>query len=219
MSGAPRGTRGPGGSGGLGVALAALALALTACSAGTGASGAGTSGVGMSGAGASGTPAAEQLVPPEQALQRMDALLDESLAQVRPALRSWDDNPDAVEQFSKGLDEHSLGYADANRRRHIMTRIAPAKYGTLLDMVESGWKAKGYTVTRTASTPPGSVASAPDGAGVGITVHSSGLIEITAHVSPVPVIHGAFGTPTPVPTLPNGNPDDIPAYDDPFWSN
>ncbi|MFF9645580.1 hypothetical protein [Kitasatospora aureofaciens] len=99
-----------------------------------------------------------------------------------------------------------------------MTRITPAKYDTLLDMVERGWKAKGYTVTRTASTPPASVASAPDGAGVGITVHSSGLIEITAHVSPVPVIHGAFGTPTPVPTMPNGNPDDVPEYDDPFWS-
>ncbi|MER7668041.1 hypothetical protein ABTY61_06185 [Kitasatospora sp. NPDC096128] len=197
MSGSRRGTR-------PGIAVAALALALTACSAGTGASGGG---------------APKQLVPADQALRRMDALLDESLADVQPALRYWDDNPDAVEQYSKGLDEHSLGYADADRRRHIMTRIAPAKYDTLLDMVERGWKAKGYTVTRSAANPPGSTASAPDGAGVGIAFHPSGLIEITAHVSPVPVVHGPFGTPTPVPTMSNGNPDDVPKYDDPFWSN
>ncbi|MFE5583169.1 hypothetical protein [Kitasatospora sp. NPDC056531] len=182
----------------LGVAVAALTLALTACSSNAG--------------------APERLVPPDQALQRMDALLDESLTDVRPALRYWDDNPDAVEQYAKGLDEHSLDYANANRRRHIMTKIAPAKYSTLLDMVERGWKAKGYTVTRTDSKPPSSVAGAPDGAGVGITVHDSGIIDITAQVAPVPVIHGAFGTPTPVPTMPNGNPDDVPAYDDPFWS-
>ncbi|MFF2073145.1 hypothetical protein ACFVXG_00120 [Kitasatospora sp. NPDC058162] len=205
MSGSRRGTRRLG----LGTAVAALALALTACSAGTGASG----------GGASGTGAPKQLVPADQALQRMDALLNESLADVQPALRYWDDNPDAVEQYSKGLDEHSLNYADADRRRHIMTRIAPAKYGTLLDMIERGWKAKGYTVTRSAANPPGSVASAPDGAGVGITFYPSGLIEITAHVSPVPVVHGPFGTPTPVPTMSNGNPDDVPKYDDPFWSN
>ncbi|MFI9320240.1 hypothetical protein ACIGXI_10720 [Kitasatospora aureofaciens] len=197
MGRSPRGIRR------LGIAVVALALSLTACS---------------SGAGRSDAKAPEQLVPPEQALQRIDALLDESLADVRPTLRYWDDNPDAVEQFAKGLDEHSLGHAEANRRRHIMTRIAPAKYDTLLAMVERGWKAKGYTVTRTGSTPPGSIASAPDGAGVGITVHSSGTIDITAHVSPVPVIHGVFGTPTPVPTMPNGNPDDVPDYDDPFWS-
>ncbi|MFJ9774376.1 hypothetical protein ACIRVF_24590 [Kitasatospora sp. NPDC101157] len=202
MSSSPAGIRG------LGIAVAALALSLTACSSGTGTSGTGTSDA----------RATEQLVPPEQALRRMDVLLDESLADVRPALRYWDDNPDAVEQFAKGLDEHSLGYAEANRRRHITTRIAPAKYDTLLDMVERGWRAKGYTVTRTTSTPPTSVATAPDGAGVGITVHSSGTIDIAAHVAPVPVVRGAFGTPTPVPTMPNGNPDDVPQYDDPFWS-
>ncbi|MET8629921.1 hypothetical protein ABZW30_40425 [Kitasatospora sp. NPDC004669] len=203
MSGSRRGTRR------VGIAVAALALALTACSSNTGASS----------GGAPDTGAPKQLVTADQALQRMDALLDESLADVQPALRYWDDNPDAVEQYAKGLDEHSLNYADADRRRHIMTRIAPAKYNTLLDMIERGWKAKGYTVTRSASKPPGSVASAPDGAGVGITFYASGIIDITAHVSPVPVIHGAFGTPTPVPTMPNGNPDDVPKYDDPFWSN
>ncbi|MFG2918869.1 hypothetical protein ACGF0D_39045 [Kitasatospora sp. NPDC048298] len=161
------------------------------------------------------------LVPPEQALLRLNALLDDSLAQVRPRPQYWDAWPHSTEQ-SGGIDDHSLGYATATRDRYVMTKIAPAKYPTLLGMVEQGWKAKGYTVaTPAGSTLPSLTARTPDGNSVTITIYEFGNIDISAAVSHIPVIRDRdpFGTPTPDPVMANGNLDIIPKYDDPFWSN
>ncbi|MFJ2781504.1 MULTISPECIES: hypothetical protein [unclassified Kitasatospora] len=187
----------------LGIAAAALALALTACS-----------------SGATGK-ASKRLIPPEQAVQQLSALLDESLSEVRPKLRYRDEWPRSTEQYSRGLDEHSLGYATASRRRHIMTKVSPAKYGVLLDMVRRGLQARGYTVNSAAPDRLAVSATTPDGSGVGITIHPAGNIDIGASVGPVPVAdgHDSFGTPTPEPTMSNGNPDILPRDDDPFWSN
>ncbi|MFJ2864444.1 hypothetical protein [Kitasatospora sp. NPDC087314] len=43
---------------------------------------------------------------------------------------------------------------------------------------------------------------------------------MTGRCRPLPVIRDRdpFGTYVPEPTLPNGNLDVIPRYDDPFWS-
>ncbi|GAB7185104.1 hypothetical protein ATKI12_4935 [Kitasatospora sp. Ki12] len=159
------------------------------------------------------------LMPPGQALQKLDALLAEATSNVQPALRYWDAWPVAKEQYSSGLDEHSLGYAKASRTRHVMTKVAPAKYATLLDAVRSVWKAKGYRIEE---GPTGQAVSATtaEGLSVGIGIGSAGDIDIQATVSPIPVPDGRdpFGTPTPDPVMANGNPDVLPKYDDPYWS-
>ncbi|MEV7022548.1 hypothetical protein [Kitasatospora sp. NPDC093558] len=188
----------------VGIAAATLALALTACSTDT----------------QPGAP--KQLMPPEQAVQKLNTLLDEALSDVQPKLQYWDEWPRSSEQYSKGLDEHSLGYATAVRNRHIMTKVAPAKYGTLLGMVEQSLKAKGYTLSSSDDKSQRAVfASAPDGSGVGIVIYSAGNINVGASVSPIPVVHDRdpFGTPTPGPTMSNGNPDTVPNYNNPFWSS
>ncbi|MFD4537523.1 hypothetical protein ACFWNL_29265 [Kitasatospora sp. NPDC058397] len=188
----------------------ALALALTACSSITTAVG----------GGATALPSAS-LVPPEQALRTLDGLLDDSLAQVRPALKYWDGWPRSTEQAT-GIDDHSLGYATAGRDRHIMTKVAPAKYATLLAMVGQSWKAKGYTVATPAASPlPSLAASTPDGHSVSITIYDAGNITIGAAGDRIPVIRDRdpFGTPTPDPVTANGNLDVIPTDDDPFWSH
>ncbi|MFJ2193960.1 hypothetical protein ACIOJE_39455 [Kitasatospora sp. NPDC087861] len=118
-----------------------LAPALTACSSITTAAGGSATAV----------PSAS-LVPPDRALHALDGLLDDSLAQIQPALTYWDGWPRSTEQAG-GIDDHSLGYATAGRDRHIMTKIAPAKYATPLAMAGQSWKAKGYTVATPAASP------------------------------------------------------------------
>lgn len=188
------------------IAPVALALALTACSAARDV--------------VSPSPSTS-LVPPEQALQRLDALLDDSLAQVQPRPQYWDAWPHSTEQ-SGGIADRSLGYTTATRDRYLMTKIAPAKHATLLSMVEQGWKAKGYTVaTPAGSTLPSLTARTPDGNGVTITIYEFGNIDISAAVPHIPVIRDRdpFGTPTADPVMSNGNLDLLPRYDDPFWAH
>ncbi|SOB88435.1 hypothetical protein [Streptomyces sp. 1331.2] len=209
MNDRPSLSRRPGTALRLSAALAFLAVGATACvgGAGTGAD---------RGEGESPGP----LIPPAQALQTLDSLLEQTTAGVQPALQYWDAWPQATVQYSKGLDEHSLGYAKASRQRHVKTKVAPGKYGALLDAVRSTWQAKGYRVETGPANLQALFATTPEGNGVSITIHPAGNIDIGATVSPVPVPDGRdlFGTPTPDPVMANGNPDVVPTYEDPYWS-
>ncbi|WP_371515386.1 hypothetical protein [Kitasatospora sp. NBC_01300] len=191
----------------LGLTAATLALALTAC--------------GHTGAGVGDEhPAPETLTTPEQAVQKLDALLDDALSGIQPPLRHRDGWPRSTEQ-SGGIDDHSKGYATATRDRYIMTKVSKAKYATLMDMAERDWKAKGYKITSVNPNQPALFAAAPDGSSVAMLFGAAGNITLQASGGGhIPVIRDRdpFGTPTPEPTLPNGNPDILPAYDDPYWS-
>ncbi|MGW3230238.1 hypothetical protein [Kitasatospora sp. NPDC001095] len=156
---------------------------------------------------------------PEQAVQVLDALLDETMAAIRPRLRYWDGWPRSVEQTA-GPDDRSLGYAIATRDRYIMTKIAPTKHGALLGITERGWQARGYTITSVNPRQPAMFATTGDGHGVCVLFGAAGNITFQAAVGPIPVIRDRdpFGTYIPEPTLANGNLDIIPRCDDPFWS-
>ncbi len=194
----------------LAAVLAVLALGATACIGGSGTGG---------GRGEGATPG--PLIPPARALQTLDSLLEQVTSGVQPALRYRDAWPQATVQYSKGLDEHSLGYAKASRQRHVMTKVAPGKYGALLDSVRSTWQAKGYRIETGPANLQALFATTAEGYGVSITIHPAGNIDLGATVSPVPVPDGRdlFGTPTPDSTMANGNPDVLPSYDDPYWSH
>ncbi|MET8629922.1 hypothetical protein ABZW30_40430 [Kitasatospora sp. NPDC004669] len=157
---------------------------------------------------------------PEQAVQQLNALLDDSMSGIRPPLLYWDGWPRSTEQSAEGFYEESLGYATATRDRYIMTKVARAKYGALLGVVERSWKAKGYTITAVSPEQPAIFASTPDGAEIAITFGAPGNITFTASVGPIPVIRDRdpFGVPVPEPVMANGNLDVIPRYKDPFWS-
>ncbi|MDH6109778.1 hypothetical protein P3T36_005421 [Kitasatospora sp. MAP12-15] len=148
---------------------------------------------------------------PEQAVQKLNALLDDSMSAVKPPLRYWDAWPTSTEQD---------GYAVATRYRYVMTRVSRAKFGALLGLLERSWLAKGYRITSVNPHQPAMFAVTPDGSAVGIAIGAADNITASASVSPIPVIRDRdpFGTPIPDPTTANGNLDIIPRYDDPFWS-
>ncbi|MEU9073980.1 hypothetical protein [Kitasatospora sp. NPDC048538] len=219
---AVRGARAvPGVPGGVVVGLAlALAFTATACSA----TGAPTPGRNTPATG-TGTGAPGPLITPAQALQRMDTLLQETTAGIQPPLRTWDAWPNWREKYSTGLDEHSLGYATTSRERHVMTKVAAGRYEALLDAVRTAWRAKGYVVQDGPGTPTlrAVSATAPDGSTVGIGINpDTTVIDISATSGPIAVPQAGqppFGTPTPDPTMSNGNPDVVPDHDDPYWSH
>ncbi|RKT09560.1 hypothetical protein BX285_6655 [Streptomyces sp. 1114.5] len=157
---------------------------------------------------------------PEQAVQVLDALLDEAMSAIRPPLRYWDGWPRSTEQTA-GPDNHSLGHAVATRDRYVMTRVAPSKYGALLGVTERGWQALGYRITAVNPRQPAMFAATPAGYGVCVLIGAAGNITFQATVGPIPVIRDRdpFGPYVPEPTLPNGNLDIIPRYEDPFWSH
>ncbi|MGW3075678.1 MULTISPECIES: hypothetical protein [unclassified Kitasatospora] len=156
---------------------------------------------------------------PEQAVQALDALLDEAMSAIRPPLRYWDAWPRSTEQTA-GPEDRSLGYATATRDRHVMTKVAPSRYGALLGITERGWKARGYRMTAVNPRQPAMFAATPDGYGVCMLFGAAGNITVQATVGPIPVIRDRdpFGTYEPEPTLPDGRLDVFPRYDDPFWS-
>ncbi|MFJ7910667.1 hypothetical protein [Kitasatospora sp. NPDC096204] len=157
---------------------------------------------------------------PEQAVQALNALLDEAMSAIRPRLQYWDGWPRSTEQTT-GPDDRSLGYAVATRDRYIMTKVAAAKYGALLGVAERGWQARGYRISSVNPGQPAMFATTPTGYGVCMLFGAAGNITFQATVGPIPVIRDRdpFGTYVPEPTLPNGNLDIIPRYDDPFWSH
>ncbi|MFI9365881.1 hypothetical protein ACIG5E_33240 [Kitasatospora sp. NPDC053057] len=159
-------------------------------------------------------------MPPEQAVHALDALLDEAMSAIRPPLRYRDGWPWSTERTA-GPDDHSLGYATATRDRYVMTKVAPSKYGALLGITERGWQARGYRITAVNPRQPAMFASTPAGYDVCLLVGAAGTITFQAAVGPIPVIrdHDPFGTHVPEPTLPDGRPDILPKYEDPFSSH
>ncbi|MFJ9606134.1 hypothetical protein ACIRS1_07210 [Kitasatospora sp. NPDC101176] len=160
------------------------------------------------------------LLTPQQALHTLDALLDEAMSAIRPALAYRAGRPRSTEQSAPGIDEYSLGYATLTRERHIMTRVAPTRYGALLGVTERGWTAHGHRITAVNPHQPAMFATTAHGHGLALLFGAAGNIAFQATVGPIPVIrdHDPFGPHAPEPTLPNGNPDILPRHDHPFWS-
>ncbi|MCX4747128.1 hypothetical protein OG455_16650 [Kitasatospora sp. NBC_01287] len=155
------------------------------------------------------------MMSPPEARTRMTALLDDTFSAVSPALRFRDGWPHSIEN-----DEppHS---ANAYLDRYVMTRIAPAKYGALLGLVERHWKERGYTIENVNADTrmPAITARSPEGAVLSLVVGYPGNVTLTAAVTPITATPDPFGPEPPQPTLANGNPDILPTEDDPFWSS
>ncbi|WP_143676880.1 hypothetical protein [Kitasatospora sp. GP30] len=186
----------------LGIAATVLALSL------------GIGSCSSSGTGGSQASHRSQKMTPDQARQKLKAVLDDSMSDIGPPLRYWDDWP-----WISGQDG---SYAAASQDRYIMTKVSKTKIDALLGLLDRSWKAKGYNITSFHPAQSEIFADTPDAMGIGVTVGAADNITFEAVVSPLPNLstYDAFGTPpSPAPTMANGNPDIIPKYDDPFWSS
>lgn len=155
------------------------------------------------------------MMSPDEARNRLHALLDDTFAAVAPPLRFREGWPTTTE------NDAPSGTANVALDRYVMTKVSSAKYGALLGLVERHWKERGYTIesVNADARMPAIYARASDGAALNLRVGYPGNITITAAVTPIPLTPVPFGPEPPQPTLANGNPDILPTTDDPFWSN
>jgi hypothetical protein len=78
----------------------------------------------------------------QEAAEKADALIQQTLSSVKPRL-DWTHD---VSDDGACADAPELG--DVTRRAVVMTQVSSARRGALLGVIERAWKKSGYTITR-----------------------------------------------------------------------
>ncbi|MFI6686204.1 hypothetical protein [Streptomyces sp. NPDC050485] len=159
----------------------------------------------------------------QQVADRADTILQETVAGISPGLRWVHDAPGQSGCTDWKNADAGTGYV--NRGLMIMTIVSPERRGSLLGVVERGWKARGFTMTNTRSDSefPAMFASTPDGFRVEVAVGGEGQFRFgvttpCAHSSPVRNPTTPSNVDTSTPAYEGGKPLPRPYIHDDFWS-
>lgn len=156
----------------------------------------------------------------QQAGDRAEALLDDTLKAVTPPL-SWGYNVPTEVECSTGLNEPT-GTFTIQRGRYVTTIVSAQRRGNLLGLVERHWKQRGYRVTSTNPDKdmPAIDVSTPDGFVVSLDVGAAGNVTLSAASPCAAKSQMTFPTGTPGgPGGPQGEPDLRPREHSSFWSS
>lgn len=110
----------------------------------------------------------------QEAAERADAIVQQTLDSVRPKLR-WNHGP-SNDQLCTDFKNDSLGTGSVKRRVAIMTVVSKQRRGSLLGVVERAWKSRGYEITSvdTDKQLPAIYASTPEGFRMSVAVAGEG---------------------------------------------
>ncbi|MFD3679429.1 hypothetical protein [Streptomyces sp. NPDC058613] len=154
----------------------------------------------------------------QQGANRVDAILQETLAAVRPELR-WNHGPSS-DAGCTNTTGGSTGTGAAKRSVLILTIVSEQRRGALLGVIEREWKGRGYQVTSVNKNPvfPAMRADTPDGYSLSVEVAGEGqffLDVATPCLTDSPVQDPTSKPNTPVRTTPYPQRPDV---QDDFWS-
>ncbi|MFC6987207.1 hypothetical protein [Streptomyces cirratus] len=154
----------------------------------------------------------------QQGADRADAILQETLAAVRPELR-WNHGPSSDAGCTNPTGG-STGTGAAKRSVLILTIVSEQRRGALLGVIEREWTGRGYKVTSVNKNPvfPAMRASTPDGYSLSAEVAAEGqffLDAATPCLADSPVQAPTAEPNTPVRTTPYPQRPDV---KDDFWS-
>ncbi|MGW6408596.1 hypothetical protein ACWF95_15620 [Streptomyces vinaceus] len=154
----------------------------------------------------------------QQGAERADAILQETLAAVRPELR-WNHGPSS-DAGCTNTTGGSTGTGAAKRSVLVLTIVSEQRRGALLGVIEREWKGRGYKVTSVNKSPvfPAMRASTPDGYSLSVEVAAEGqffLDAATPCLTDSPVQDPTTPPNTPVRTAPYPQRPDV---RDDFWS-
>ncbi|WP_051969413.1 hypothetical protein [Kitasatospora azatica] len=151
-----------------------------------------------------------------EAAHRCEALLDQTLDAVRPAL-TWQHGVPAA-------GEGELGWF-VSRNRNVLTVVSAARRGALLGVVERHWRRTGHPVTSVNADPvlPGLYAATADGYRLALDFGTAGNAYLTVLSPPVAPAAGRLPHPPGTPGIarhPGTHADmaPIPSVHCPFWS-
>lgn len=119
----------------------------------------------------------------QQAGQRSEAVLDGTLAAIRPAVK-WAYGAPVESACSTGLNEPT-GTTTVTRSRNILTVVSEQRRGNLLGLVQRHWEGQGFRVVsvNTDKDMPRIEAKGPDGVTVSLEVGSIGNVSLNAGLS------------------------------------
>ncbi|WP_262376001.1 hypothetical protein [Streptomyces sp. sk2.1] len=78
----------------------------------------------------------------QQAAEKADELIGDTLSSVRPPLEWTHDESDS------GMCADAPELGDVTRRAVVMTQVSEGRRGSLLGIIERAWKRSGYTITK-----------------------------------------------------------------------
>ncbi|MBD0742001.1 hypothetical protein BG418_10955 [Streptomyces sp. CBMA152] len=159
----------------------------------------------------------------QQAAEKADAILQETLAGITPGLRWVHEASD--DSGCPDWKNAATGAGSVARGVMIMTIVSPERRGSLLGVVERNWKARGFKITSIDSdaTLPAVYASTPDNFRMEVAVGGEGQFKfgITTPCfadSPVQEPTTPSNVDTNTPAYEGGKPLPRPYIHDDFWS-
>ncbi|GGP59529.1 hypothetical protein [Streptomyces melanogenes] len=160
----------------------------------------------------------------QQAAEKADAILQETLAAIRPNLR-WVHEA-SEESGCPDWKNSATGGGSVTRGIRVMTIVSPERRGSLLGVVERSWKARGFKITSidTDAKFPAIYASTPDDFRMDVAVGGEGQFQFTiatpcAADSPVQKPTAPSNVDTNTPAYEGGKPLPRPYLHDEFWSS
>ncbi|GAB7032388.1 hypothetical protein JCM4914_38490 [Streptomyces platensis subsp. malvinus] len=156
----------------------------------------------------------------DQAVKRVDSVLDDTLHAVRPRMK-WRDGPAHMSERRNSFTNMSNGEVSVYRDRYVRTKISKPKLKELLTVVYKHWAKVGFKLRDSNPREPSISATAADGRIVTLKVGGAGEVYIGASVGalsdgPSGDILGEEGD--KFPEAPSGGPDYTPDVRDPYWS-
>lgn len=155
----------------------------------------------------------------QQAGQRSEAILDGTLAAIRPPVK-WAYGAPAEAACSTGLNEPT-DTTTVNRSRNILTVISEQRRGNLLGLVQRYWEGQGFRIVSVNSDKdmPRIRATNADGFTVSLDVGSIGNVSVSAGLSCA--VNSAMTYPKGTPGQPGGPKKEElrPREHSDFWSS
>ncbi|MFG2337299.1 hypothetical protein [Streptomyces yangpuensis] len=117
----------------------------------------------------------------QQGAERADAILQETLAAVRPELK-WNHGPGGSAGCTKGVAGAATGTGASDRLIAIMTVVSEERRGALLGLIERAWKDRGYKIKSVNANQkaPSIHAETQDGYALTVKVGGQGQFFFTA---------------------------------------
>ncbi|MFC9236060.1 hypothetical protein ACFTZK_06290 [Streptomyces decoyicus] len=162
----------------------------------------------------------EPTVKVNQAVKRVDSVLDDTVQAVLPRL-TWRDGPVRTTERRNSFTNTANGELTVGRTRHVRTKVAKQKLAELLKVVDKHWRRAGFKIGQAHAEVPSLSGTAPDGCTVKFSVSGFGEVRFDAGVgaiSPGDGFHLDGEEGDTFPKAPNGGPDYTPDVQDPYWS-
>ncbi|MEU9122511.1 hypothetical protein AB0C96_22060 [Streptomyces sp. NPDC048506] len=155
-----------------------------------------------------------------EAVKRVDAVLDDTFDAIRPKLK-WRDGPAKISEGRNSFTNTANGEVTVGRTRYVRTKVSKAKLTELVKAVAGHWRGAGFKVGEMRPAGPSFSATAPDGCTIDFSVGGYDNISLSAGVGAISPgygdeIEGEEGD--KFPKAPNGGPDYAADVRDPYWS-